>query len=160
MSQANDAEAALSLVVRRVVDGTPDCAFRAWTDPDQIRQWWGPAGVVCADCTVDLRVGGRYQIANRLPDDTILWIFGVFVRVEKPHLLEYTWETGLEPAYEAIGDERVTIRFVAAGAQTEVIVEHTRCLDEQVQADHQAGWLGCLDGLETFLRTTQRAPIG
>jgi len=34
--------------------------------PAQLKQWWGPESVVCVDAQIDLRVGGRYRIANRL----------------------------------------------------------------------------------------------
>ena len=38
----------LTLIVRRVVDGSPDAAFQAWTDSEQVKSWWGPAHVTCS----------------------------------------------------------------------------------------------------------------
>lgn len=33
--------------------------WQAWTDPSQLREWWGAEKTVIADCEIDLRVGGR-----------------------------------------------------------------------------------------------------
>jgi uncharacterized protein YndB with AHSA1/START domain len=138
--------AAVTLVVRRLVRASVDRVFAAWTEPEQLRRWWGPRPVTCVDATVDLRVGGSYRIGNLLPDGAVLWIRGCFEVVEPPHRLVYTWEVvGKEPLEEA---SRVTVRFESRGAATEVIVLHERIPSAAVGAEHEAGWGGCLDGLE------------
>jgi len=146
-----DSTPSLSLLVRRMVRGTPEDVFRAWTEPGQIRQWWGPAGVTCQDCTVELRVGGAYRIANRMPDNTILWISGEFLRIEPPDLIEYTWRRGDPAAGTADSGERVTVRFIARGDGTEVLVAHSRIATQADYASHDLGWRACLEGLTAFL---------
>lgn len=133
-------------MVRRAIRATPERLFAAWTTPTQLRQWWGPAGVTCVDPAVDLRVGGRYRIGNRLPDGTVLWIGGTFEAVEPPHRLIYTWQ--IEGAAGAA--ERVTVRFEPRGAVTDVVVRHERIADPAAREQHLAGWIGCLDGLEEY----------
>ncbi|MCR9139384.1 MAG: SRPBCC domain-containing protein [Alphaproteobacteria bacterium] len=141
----------LSLLVRRLVRGTPEAVFKAWTEPEQVMQWWGPVNVHCAECTIELRVGGGYRIANRLPDDSIIWITGEFLRVEPPHLIEYTWRRGLETEADRQRNERVTVRFSERANRTEVTVAHTRIADQSDYESHQFGWTGCLDGLAGYL---------
>ena len=36
--------------------------WRAWTDPEQLKQWWGPDHTSIPECRVDLRVGGEFYI--------------------------------------------------------------------------------------------------
>lgn len=36
--------------------------WRAWTEPEHLRQWWAPEHAVVTDCDVDLRVGGTIHI--------------------------------------------------------------------------------------------------
>ena len=139
--------ASVSLIVRRRIRATPERLFEAWTQPAQLRLWWGPASVDCIDAEVDLRVGGRYRIANRFPDGTVLWITGVFEVIEAPHKLVYTW--GLEPLAGA--PERVTVQFQAHHELTEVIVTHQGIPSAQVRDRHDEGWRGCLDGLANYL---------
>jgi uncharacterized protein YndB with AHSA1/START domain len=52
-----------TLVVRKTIQATPERLFRAWTEPEQLRRWWGPEGAICVDPEVDLQVGGHYRIA-------------------------------------------------------------------------------------------------
>lgn len=145
----------LTLVVRRTVRAAPERLFAAWTDPAHLLRWWGPAHVRCAGAEVDLRIGGVWRIGNQLPNGAVLWIVGTFERIEPPHCLVYTWR--LEPGPDT--QERVTIRFEPRGADTEVIIVHERIADEAVRADHEMGWLGCLDGLVAWLENgTSRVP--
>jgi uncharacterized protein YndB with AHSA1/START domain len=93
------------------VRASPARVFSAWTDPDQLRRWWGPIGATCPTADVDLRVGGRYRIANRFPDGKTIWIVGEFEVVAPPHRLVYTWR--LDPGPERT--ERVTVSFEPHG---------------------------------------------
>jgi len=137
----------VTLVVRRMIPASPDHLFAAWTEPERLRKWWGPEGVTCIDPVVDLRVGGSYRIGNQLPDGKVLWIAGEFEVIEPPHRLTYTWR--LEGLSETA--ERVTVRFEACGAETEVIVTHERIPNEMLRDQHQHGWKGCLDGLAEYM---------
>ena len=136
-----------TLVVRRTIQATPERLFAAWTEPEQLRAWWGPEGVVCIAADVDLRPGGRYRIGNQLPDQRVLWIVGEFERVEPPRRLVYTWRVeGLSEI-----EERVTVQFASQGAATEVIVTHERIPSREIRDQHEQGWEGCLSGLAEFL---------
>ena len=84
----------ITLVVRRTIQATPEELFAAWTEPEQLKKWWGPRPVVCAEAEVDLWVGGSYRIANRLADGTLLWISGEFELIDPPFKLVYTWRIG------------------------------------------------------------------
>lgn len=138
----------LTLIVRRTIRASTARLFEAWTQPAQLKQWWGPESVECVDAQVDLRVGGRYRIANRFPDGKILWIAGQFEVIEAPDKLVYTW--ALEPLSGAT--ERVTVRFVAQGRATAVIVTHEGIASAPMRDRHELGWRGCLDGLASHLQ--------
>jgi uncharacterized protein YndB with AHSA1/START domain len=143
----------ITLVVRRTIRATPERLFAAWTEPEQLRQWWGPQNVRCPTAEIDLRVGGRYRLANEFPDGSVWWVSGIFEAVRPPSLLVYSWElaagalTPGGPRPPEQGAERVTVRFEPRGAATEVIVQHERIGDETARVSHEQGWFGCLDGL-------------
>jgi uncharacterized protein YndB with AHSA1/START domain len=139
--------ATVTLVVRRVIRASAERLFEAWTTPEQLSVWWGPAGVECIGAEVDLRVGGSYLIENRMADGSVLRIAGIFEVVERPHRLVYTWS--VEPGH---GErERVTVRFEPRDGATEVIVFHERIPDDATRAGHEHGWVGCLEGLAAYL---------
>jgi uncharacterized protein YndB with AHSA1/START domain len=138
------------LIVRKSIRASPERVFDAWTQPEHLKLWWGPKSVECIDAEVDLRVGGRYRIANQFPDGKILWISGEFETIERPHRLVYTWRVGSEAAAE-----RVTITFEERAKETEVIVMHERIPTPAMRDMHEQGWVGCLDGLVDYLEGTR-----
>lgn len=137
----------VSLVVRRTIHASAERVFEAWTRSAHLKKWWGPDPVRCADAEIDLRVGGRYRIANRFPDGKVVWIVGEFELVAPPHKLVYTWR--LEPDSQA--PERVTVRFEPRDGATEVIVVHERIPNTATRDMHEQGWHGCLAGLAEYL---------
>jgi len=36
--------------------------WAAWTNPEELKKWWGPDNVTIPECEIDLRVGGRVYI--------------------------------------------------------------------------------------------------
>ncbi len=46
----------------RVYDAPVEKVWQAWTDPQQLKLWWGPNDVTIPECEIDLRVGGRWHI--------------------------------------------------------------------------------------------------
>ena len=156
MTRAPDARprvpADATLVVRRHIQAPPEKLFAAWTEPAQLLRWWGPEGVVCAHAEVDLRPGGRYRIANRMPDGSILWIHGVFEAIEAPVRLIYSWQID----GRAGRPERVTVEFLRQAEATEVVVTHERIADAAARAGHESGWRGCLDGLARHAQDRDR----
>lgn len=144
---ASEAESVDSVRISKFIPASPERVFAAWTDPDELRQWWGPKNVRCTSAQVDLRPGGHYRIANKLEDGTVLWISGEFLEIRQPELLAYTWLLeGSEPL-----EERVTIRFNACDGGTELTVQHDRIPNQALRDQHTAGWQGCLDGLTSLL---------
>jgi uncharacterized protein YndB with AHSA1/START domain len=139
----------IALVVRRTIRAPVERVFAAWTQPDQLRRWWGPKTVVCPRADIDLRVGGEFRIANQFPDGKVVWISGEFELIEAPVKLIYTWRLGSEEA----AAERVTVNFQRKGDSTEVVVIHERIASRAARDQHEQGWLGCLDGLEANFAT-------
>ncbi len=76
------------VVIARVVDADRDTAFRAWTDPAQIVQWFGPDGFRIATQEIDIRAGGRWRFDMVAPDGTRYSNRMEFLRVEAPRLIE------------------------------------------------------------------------
>jgi len=138
---------ALILLVRRTINAAAERLFDAWTSGDELRQWWGPPGAKCPQAEVDLRVGGRYRIANQFPDGRVIWIAGEFEAIQRPERLVYTWRIEDQPVAE-----RVTVQFRRLGQhRTEIVIRHERIADEAAQEEHLLGWQGCLDGLSRYM---------
>jgi uncharacterized protein YndB with AHSA1/START domain len=88
--------------------------WRAWTEPELLRQWWGPEKTTIEECEVDLRVGGRIRVVMEAGEEMgkyagTRWpMEGTFTRVEQPHRLTYeatSWTEGEEGATGRLWDE-------------------------------------------------------
>lgn len=136
----------ISLIVKREIAAPVPRVFAAWTEPRHLVKWWGPGEVTCPEAHVDLRPGGEIRIANQTPQG-LVWIHGQFETVEAPDRLVYTWRM----EGHAGDPSRVTVRFEAVDGGTRVTVVHTRIDSVPTRDSHQAGWIGCLEGLAEYL---------
>ena len=76
------------IVIARVVDADRETAFRAWVDPTQIVQWFGPEGWQIETHEIDIRTGGVWRFAMIAPDGSPHSNRMNFLRVEAPELIE------------------------------------------------------------------------
>jgi uncharacterized protein YndB with AHSA1/START domain len=53
---------AKEVTFEREYDAPVEKVWRAWTDAEQLKKWWGPNDVNIPECEVDLRVSGRFYI--------------------------------------------------------------------------------------------------
>lgn len=54
--------------ITRVYDAPVRAVWDAWTDPDQVGQWWGPRGFTLTTHAKDLRAGGSWRYTMHGPD--------------------------------------------------------------------------------------------
>lgn len=78
------------LVITRVFDAPPSRVFTAWTDPEQMKRWWGPKGFMTPYCTIDLRPGGRIHFCMRSPEGQDIWCAGVYREIVEPERIVCT----------------------------------------------------------------------
>lgn len=57
------------LKVTRIFDAPLELVWRAWTDPELVRQWWGPDYFTSPSAKLDLRVGGTSLVCMRAPKE-------------------------------------------------------------------------------------------
>ena len=52
------------VLITRIFDAPRERVFRAWTDPDEVAEWYGPEhfDTPRERIHIDLRVGGRYEL--------------------------------------------------------------------------------------------------
>jgi len=68
----------------RVLDAPRELVWKAWTEPERFRRWWGPRGYTSPVTETDPRVGGRFFWGMRPPDGRTFYITGVFREVVAP----------------------------------------------------------------------------
>lgn len=135
-----------SLTLKRRLKAAPAKVFAAWTDPEKIKRWFGPAGTECTHAEFDLRVGGKFTIVATRGDETHQ-VSGVLREVVPDTRLVYTWAWVSTPERESV----VTVEFKPDGDGTLLTLTHAQFFDEEARERHQQGWTGALDKLESFV---------
>jgi uncharacterized protein YndB with AHSA1/START domain len=71
MIQLNNAEYEVQdreLVITRLFAAPKELVFKVWTEPEHIKNWWGPKPFTSPRAEVDLRPGGEYLYVMRSPE--------------------------------------------------------------------------------------------
>jgi uncharacterized protein YndB with AHSA1/START domain len=102
------------ITLTRVYDAPVSAVWDAWTDPEQVAQWWGPRGFTLTTHAKDLRPGGTWRYTMHGPDGTDYPNVTRYYEVEKHALLVY--DHGADDDRPPLF--RVTARFTALGAGT------------------------------------------
>jgi uncharacterized protein YndB with AHSA1/START domain len=136
-----------SLTLKRRFKAPPAKVFAAWTEPERIKRWFGPAGTVCTHAEFDLRVGGKFTIVATGPGGETHQVLGVMREVVPDARLVYTWAWASTPERESL----VTVEFRPEGDGTLLTLMHAQFFDEDARDRHQQGWAGALDKLENFV---------
>lgn len=96
------------LTFERTYAAPIDAVWKAWTQPELLRQWWGPEKTTIPECEVDLRVGGRIYIVMEAGEamgkyaGTRWPLEGTFTQIEQPHRLAYearSWTEGEDTSH-------------------------------------------------------------
>jgi uncharacterized protein YndB with AHSA1/START domain len=149
MEQARLAEKP-SLNLRRHYPVAPERVWRAWTDPQALKQWWGPGGPEAVSLVqLDVRVGGRFRILFGGPRGDDHEVQGTYREVVPNRRLAFTWTW---PRTTPERESLVTITFNAVGGGTELDFVHAQHFDEKVRDGHLQGWSEAFVKLDRFLR--------
>jgi uncharacterized protein YndB with AHSA1/START domain len=78
-----------AFVISRTFQVPRDPVWKAFTDPERLKRWWGPKGFTCPVATVDLRPGGLFHYRLVAPDGQEIWGKFIYRDIKAPELLEY-----------------------------------------------------------------------
>ena len=93
------------MVFERSYAAPVDAIWRAWTEADRVRAWWGPDKTKVAECQIDLRLGGRVYVVTEATEamgkyaGTRWPMEGTFTHIDERQRLTYdarSWTQGAE----------------------------------------------------------------
>ncbi len=102
------------IVSSRIVNTAREIVFTAWTDPNHLKNWWGPAGFTNTFNEFDLRPGGKWRFIMHGPDKGNYPNECEFIKIDRPALI--AWQRISKPIFQVLA----TFEEVAAG-KTKVI---------------------------------------
>lgn len=106
------------IVFERTFDAPLSAVWEAWTNPESLKQWWGPDNTTIPECEVDLRVGGRFYIVMEAtegmgPYKGTRWpMEATFTALEPATKLSYSakaWTEGAEDTTQIETESELTL---------------------------------------------------
>src|SRR5258707_8293862 len=143
------------LVLTRLIDAPREKLFKAWTDPELLKQWFAPLPYTTPVAELDVRPGGASLIVMRDPQGGELPNRGVYLDVVKNERLVFTdayceaWAPSQKPFMTVIltfAEESGKTRYTAR-------VRHWTVADREAheKMGFHEGWGQCTDQLAALV---------
>jgi glutathione S-transferase len=141
-----------SLEIKRFIKAPRDRVYAAWTDPVQLKKWFGPENVKTRDLIADVRVGGRFRWDCTDPEGKEVTISGEYRELQPGRKIVFTWRLEENEDWKN-HSSIVTVEFFDQQGGTEVRLSHENLPTEPSRDDHKQGWESALDKLGKFVST-------
>jgi uncharacterized protein YndB with AHSA1/START domain len=152
-----------SVRIVRIFDAPRELVWKAWTDPEHFKRWWGPRDYTCPYCEMDFRVGGRYLNCMRSPEGKDYWGTGVFREIVPMERIVFTdsfadeqgnvvpgTHYGMSPDFPL--EMLVIVTFEDQENKTKMTLEHLGILSEPDSQGTKQGWSESFDKLAESLK--------
>jgi uncharacterized protein YndB with AHSA1/START domain len=153
-STVTDATPTKELVITRRLDAPPADVYRAFTDPDQLAEWFGPVGFSVPRDTVDVdaRVGGHQRLVMVNDDDPSMTspVDATFTEVIENELLVGTEDVQGIPGLQEATTMTVRLEFHEEDGATELVIRQGP-FSEQMEGMAREGWNSSFSKLEGLL---------
>jgi uncharacterized protein YndB with AHSA1/START domain len=139
----------LSLEIKRLIKAPRDRVYAAWTDPAQMKLWFGPENVQTRDLTADARVGGEFRWDLTNSEGEKMTMRGEYRELQPNKKIVFTWQWQDDEDWENRASI-VTVELDDANGGTELRLIHEQLPNEDSRDGHTQGWNSALDKLEKF----------
>lgn len=144
--------AARVLLIKRVLKAPRELVYQAWTNPEQLKRWWGPKEFPAVMLDMDIRPGGVWRGRLRSTrDGSELSHRGVFREVVPPERLVFTfaWDEEGERGLETL----VTVTFADQGGKTLMTLRQEPFQSVEERDSHRGGWNSAFNRLDGHVGT-------
>ena len=157
-------------VISRVLDAPRELVWKVFSEPERMKEWWGPKGFTVIASKMDFRPGGIYHYGMQAPNGAAMWGKFVYREIVPPermvfinsfsdgdggvtrHPMSPSWPLEMLSTFtfEELpgGKTRFTLRWRAYNASA----EEQKTFDAAHDSMNQ-GWGGTLEQLTAYLKT-------
>ena len=147
MTQAATAQ---EITIRRVFDAPRELVWKAWTEPDQLVEWWGPPGwsTLLSTVTMEVRPGGAFRLTSVNDEGAEMPVVGVYREVLAPERLVLE-----EPAGDNWHEGAVSVLNLTdlGDGRTELVLQSTIQTTDEMRAAAEAGVTASIERLAGYL---------
>jgi len=151
------------LFITHLFDAPREIVFRAWTDPEQLIQWYAPDGCSIEFKAIDVREGGYFHFCIHDPVHGPCWVKGIYLEIIPDQKLVLTMvmsnETGDSVSSIKAGktedwpeEQITTVTFDSIGIQTKVAIHQTVSEEEAKKTGAYQSWIKMFNKLNLLLK--------
>src|SRR5688572_16334680 len=139
--------------ITRIFDASVDKVWKAWTEAEAFKKWWGPNDYTCSSAKLDVRVGGKMHASMKGPDGKEIWSTGTYKEVVPQKKLVVTDKFAdsdgneVQPSYYGMPGEWpkdvvVTVTLEESNGKTKMTMQQTN-VPAEMYDDCVKGWQQC-----------------
>ncbi|MDD4975786.1 MAG: SRPBCC domain-containing protein [Bacteriovorax sp.] len=148
--------------VTRIFDAPIDFVWKAWSNEELMKQWWGPEGHTCPNAKIDFREGGKYVSAIKDLAGKVVWSSGIYKEIETYKKIvctdHFSDENGNPILASDVGmagdwpeDLLITIEFSNThSGQTKMIIEHVG-IPKEMHDKCEESWNSSINKLQKLV---------
>jgi uncharacterized protein YndB with AHSA1/START domain len=88
------------IVNTRVINVSRELVYKAWSEPQHLKNWWGPAGFTNTFNEFDFRVGGKWSFIMHGPDKGNYNNECEFIKIVEPSFI--AWKRFSKPLFQVV----------------------------------------------------------
>jgi uncharacterized protein YndB with AHSA1/START domain len=143
------------LVITRLIDAPRAALFKAWTDPELLKQWFCPKPWTVSSAEMDVRAGGASCIVMNGPNGEVFPNRGVYLEVIENEKIVFTdaFVNAWEPSEKAFMVGTITFEDEGGKTRYHAKVQHWTVADRETheQMGFRDGWSKATDQLEELV---------
>jgi uncharacterized protein YndB with AHSA1/START domain len=140
----------LTVEMKRFIKAPRARVYAAWTDPGQLKQWFGPENVQTRELIADARVGGEFRWDLTNSEGEKMTCRGQYLELQPGKKIVFTWQLQDDEDWKN-HTSTVTVELSDRDEGTELRLIHEQLPNEQSRDAHNEGWNSALDKLEKFV---------
>jgi uncharacterized protein YndB with AHSA1/START domain len=159
----SSSDSAHDVIVTRRFDAPVERVWQAWSDPEDVKRWWGPQGFSSPLCRMDFREGGTTLVSMRSDQGWEIFNTWTYRSIDPMERILFVnrfadadgnqmspADLGLPPTIPDEVPHEVSLSRID-DATTEVTVHEFGYPDDQTAAISKAGMEQCLDKMASLV---------
>jgi len=130
--------------------------YKAWTQSEQLKQWWNPMGLTLNDVENEITEGGKVTYHFTGEEGTSLTIEGTYQEVQPNERLVYTWNWQL-PDEKLNSSYKLDVTFKGSDEESTISITQNEEEEQESVKPKASAWDDQLQKLAQFLESGQQA---
>ena len=134
-----------------MINAPRDRVYDAWTDPAQLKEWFGPESVQTRNLVTDARTGGKFRWDLTTSEGEEKTVRGEYRELQPNKKIVFTWQWEDDEDWQTHVSV-VTVELSHHEGGTELRLIHEKLPSVESRDRHNEGWNSVLDRLEKFFK--------